>query len=142
MLRNERACAQLDKIVSQWQISICRIIWYKIPKKSSRQRSAPRIDLGPLLFILYINDMNQCSYLEMVQYADDSTVYDFGSDILVLTNKLNFEIQKVDEWLRSNKFSLNITNSFFSFFQTWKMTLCLTLVLEGETFLWFIILNF
>ena len=103
-----------------------------MPQKSSRQRSVPRIDFGPLLFILYINDMSQYSSLKMVHYADDSTAYDFGTDICVLTNKINFELRKVDEWLRANKLSLNIAKSFFSVFSNMKNYFVSNISIRGQ----------
>ena len=62
----------------------------------------------------------------MVHYAGDSIAYDFGTDISVLTNKVNFGLQQVDEWLRANKVSLNIAKKVFSrFFSNMKNILCL-----------------
>ena len=76
--------------------------------------------------------MNQCSNLKMVNYADDSTAYDFGSDTLVFTNKIDFELQKGDEWLHANKISLNITKSFFSIFSNMKNYFVPNISIRGQ----------
>ena len=34
---------------------------------------------GPLLFIQYTDDMNKCSELKLVHYADNSTAYEVGT---------------------------------------------------------------
>ena len=58
--------------------------------------------------------MNKFSRQKVVHYADDSAANDDGTDLSLLTDKINFEIHKVDERLRANKLYLNITKSFFS----------------------------
>ena len=67
--------------------------------------------------------MNTCSELEIVHYADDSTVYDAGTNLETLTNRINYELQKVDDWLCANKLSLNVSKSFFSSFSNMKRTI-------------------
>ena len=76
--------------------------------------------LGPLLFILYINDMNKFSELELVHNADDSTAYDDGSNLETLTNRINSKLQKFDDWLCAKKFSFNVSKSFFAIFSNMK----------------------
>ena len=73
--------------------------------------------LGPLLFIIYINDLCNASRLfRMIIYADDTTLYStldvFGNYI---SKNLNIELTKIADWLKLNKFSINIkkTNSWY-----------------------------
>ena len=47
---------------------------------------ANKMSKMPLLFIIYINDMNKCSELNLVHYADDSIVYDVGTNLETLTS--------------------------------------------------------
>ena len=74
--------------------------------------------LGPLLLIIYINDLCNVSKLfRMNIYADDTTLYstlDVFSDNIV--KKLNLELTKVADWLKLNKLSINIKNSNFMVF--------------------------
>ena len=63
----------------------------KLPISRVDQRVPQGSILRPLLFILYINNMNQSSNLKMVHYADYCTAYDIGTDISIPTNKMNYE---------------------------------------------------
>lgn len=72
--------------------------------------------LGPLLFLIYINDISACTSLKLVSFADDTTVYISGHNITDITNRLNIELNKLYEWLCCNKLSLNINKSQFMIF--------------------------
>ena len=73
--------------------------------------------LGPLLFILYINDMcKSSSELSFVHFADDTTVFRRGCDLDELYTVVNRELTCVDTWLRANKLSLNINKTTYMIF--------------------------
>lgn len=73
--------------------------------------------LGPLLFNLYINDMHRCSSnLSFIHFADDTTIFVRGDNLVAVTDSLNSELNSVDEWLKMNKLSLNISKSSFMIF--------------------------
>ena len=79
--------------------------------------------LGPLLFIIYINDFSQASKLfNLIAYADDTTLTStlscFGHNTTVADRerKINAELGKIDEWLKINKLSLNIKKTKFMIF--------------------------
>ena len=74
------------------------------------------MELGSFVFILLISNTNKCSNLKMAHYADESTANDFETDISVYTHKINFELQKVDEWLRTKKIVSKYFKSAFSIF--------------------------
>ena len=77
--------------------------------------------LGPLLFLIYINDMcNSSDRLNFVHFADDSTVYLQGDNIVDLTEVLNVELNKVFTWLCANKLSLNASKCAFTVFTNKK----------------------
>ena len=74
--------------------------------------------LGPLLFLIYINDLASiCNQIFPVMYADDSNLFVEGSDITVLQNIMNRELIKVSRWLKLNKLSLNIDKTHFMIFK-------------------------
>ena len=74
--------------------------------------------LGPLLFLIYINDLPCVSPLfNMVMYADDTTLYCNLSNN-ANENYLNSELNKISEWLASNKLSLNTRKTKFMVFHT------------------------
>ena len=65
--------------------------------------------LGPLLFILYINDIEtiftQC---KIHLYADDALITLIGTDLNTMNNVLNAELNRLEVWLRNNKLKLNV----------------------------------
>ena len=70
--------------------------------------------LGPLLFLLYINDLaNVSKVLFTILFADDSTLFISGDDPSDLVNAMNNEMIRVIEWLRANKLTLNIDKTHF-----------------------------
>ena len=74
--------------------------------------------LGPLLFLLYINDMAYVSnQLFTVLFADDTNIFDTNSDLKALINNVNTELLKVMDWLNANKLSLNIDKTHFIIFK-------------------------
>ena len=74
--------------------------------------------MGPLLFLLYINDLPAVSKLfNMIMYADDTTLY---CNINEATTEfvINTEPEKICGWLASNKLSLNAKKTKFMVFHT------------------------
>ena len=78
--------------------------------------------LGPLLFLLYINDISKSSnILQFFLFADDTTVFYSADPKDPNTEKiLNDELEKVSGWLAANKLSLNVKKSNFLHFHQGK----------------------
>ena len=77
--------------------------------------------LGPLLFLLYINDITlSSSILNFFLFADDTTVFYTDKTNPETENILNTELNKISDWLASNKLSLNVTKSNFMHFSPGK----------------------
>ena len=65
--------------------------------------------LGPLLFLLYVNDIyNVSSVLFILLFADDTNVFVQGKNIVNLVRTMNEEICKLSDWMDVNKLSLNV----------------------------------
>ena len=64
--------------------------------------------LGPLLFLIYINDLNHALKFCIVHhFADDTNLLHFGKSV----NKyVNLDLKNLTSWLNANKISLNVKN--------------------------------
>ena len=70
--------------------------------------------LGPLLFLLFINDLPNClKHSTPGLFADDTNVTVADRDIYVIENLLNEDLEQMSKWLTSNKLSLNLTKTEF-----------------------------
>ena len=73
--------------------------------------------LGPLLFLLYVNDLpNAFSVLDPIMYADDTNLFYSNNDIETLFSTVNMELEKISEWFKANKLSLNIKKTNYTLF--------------------------
>ena len=64
--------------------------------------------LGPLLFLLYINDIASLCNLFSILFADDTTLFYSSKSLPELATIINNELRKLIEWLNANRLSLNI----------------------------------
>ena len=77
--------------------------------------------MGPLLFLLYINDLPTfINNIKMIMYADDTTLYCNIESRKNCEDTIINELSNIHQWLSSNKLSLNIKNTKFRVFQTTK----------------------
>ena len=72
---------------------------------------------GPLLFLIYINDLPSVSkVLSLYLFADDTNIYFKSSDIVHLQKLMNRGLRKVKKWLDRNHLALNIDETDFVIF--------------------------
>ena len=75
--------------------------------------------LGPLLFLIYINDIvNSSSVLSFILFADDTNILLAHKNLRELINIMNLELKNVSSWFKCNKLSLNISKTHIMHFQT------------------------
>jgi hypothetical protein len=75
--------------------------------------------LGPLLFIIYINDLDfYLNDVNICKYADDTTLTTVSEDIVDITTKMNNVLVKLSDWCRFNKLSLNALKTKYMIFTT------------------------
>ena len=88
--------------------------------------------LGPLLFILYINDMCDVSkQLHIILFADDTNFFYSASNIDDVTNVVNNELKQLGLWFRANKLSLNVNKTNFMFTNKKQLRTDVHIVLNG-----------
>ncbi len=64
--------------------------------------------LGPLLFLVYVNDMESAVNCKLLLYADDSALLVSGKSVQNIEEQLSIELRKINEWLVQNKLSLHL----------------------------------
>ena len=72
--------------------------------------------LGPLLFLLYINDLPLCSDFDAVLYADDTALLLSDYSIASLERRVNNQLKNINLWLQNNKLSLNCSKTNYIIF--------------------------
>ena len=93
---------------SQWVKSNDTFITHGVPQGSV---------LGPLLFLLYINDFSRCSnVVDFHIFADDTNLFYSNSNLVELESIVNYNLKMVSDWLMVNKVSLNIDKTNFIIF--------------------------
>jgi len=74
--------------------------------------------LGPLLFIIYINDiLNATKIFKIIQFADDTCLFHSEKNARLLKKSANDELVKVSDWLVSNALRINVKKSNFLYFR-------------------------
>ena len=64
--------------------------------------------LGPLLFLIYVNDMRAAVSCKLLLYADDSALLTSGKDVSEIEGVLSRELESLGEWLEENRLSLHL----------------------------------
>jgi hypothetical protein len=72
--------------------------------------------LGPLLFLIYINDLAKCTNLFTLLFADDTTFLISGKNLDETIELLNIELKKISYWFRTNELSLHPSKTQFIIF--------------------------
>ena len=71
--------------------------------------------LGPLLFLLYVNDLPSSSNFKTTLFADDTLLQLSVCNIKKLEKRVNNELNKINVWLRNNKIFLNISKTNYRY---------------------------
>ena len=79
--------------------------------------------LGPLLFIIFCNDLNlHLTYLSCIQFADDTTLYGANMSMRLLQCEIEHDLKTISDWFKANKLTLNADK-----------TICLVFSPKGNT---------
>ena len=121
-LNNRQQCVSINNILSNFKTTLCGV-----PQGSV---------LGPLLFLIYVNDIiNTSSLFKFIMFADDTNLFYSHSDLEYLFSVVNNELKTVSLWLKLNKLSLNLSKTHFILFRPRqkKVSHSLKITIEGKS---------
>ena len=81
--------------------------------------------LDPLFFILYVNDLNNASLLDVILFADDTNLFISHNDPVYLNDALNSELNNLSTWFAASRLSLNLSKTNIIVFKPWQKSSCL-----------------
>ena len=65
--------------------------------------------LGPLLFLIYINDLHKAiQYCKVHHFADDTNLFHTIKSVKNLNKLVNHDMKQLNNWLSANKISFNV----------------------------------
>ena len=68
--------------------------------------------LGPLLFLIYVNDLPNClTNAECDMFADDTEIASGSNDTKILAETLNKDLVNISDWIAANELSLNASKT-------------------------------
>ena len=99
----------------------CRVNGTEVEELSDQHHveyGAPqRSCLGPLLFLIFINDLHlNLDHCQCILFADDTTIYITHNNIRYMELCAQMDLNKINDWLRANKLTLNANKSNCIFF--------------------------
>ena len=80
--------------------------------------------LGPLLFLLYINDVSLISNFNTTLFADDTCLMMADNNLKNLEHKVQIELKKVNSWLCQNKLFLNFSKTNYMIINRQPLKTC------------------
>ena len=93
-LSDREQCVDVNGTISDWQT-----VKLGVPQGSI---------LGPILFLIYVNDINNCeTAADFKKFADDTTILTTGASLQEAANNMNTVLAKVNIWFKQNKLNLN-----------------------------------
>ena len=75
--------------------------------------------LGPLLFLIYINDLHKANqYCKVYHFADDTNLFHTSQSVKNLNKLVNGDMKHLNNWLSANKISLNVEKTELVIFKS------------------------
>jgi hypothetical protein len=102
-LTDREQCVELDGVRSQLEK-----VQLGVPQGSI---------LGPVLFLIYVNDINStCPDADLVKFADDTTLITTGDTTNLAIHSMNSSLSKISRWFIANKLQLNPSKTRYMLF--------------------------
>ena len=102
-LTNRKQCVSYNNVISDVKDISCGV-----PQGSI---------LGPLLFIIYINDIQNCSNLfKYIMFADDTNLFVSNKNLDNLVASVNEELKNLSMGFMANRLSLNVKKTSYMVF--------------------------
>ena len=75
--------------------------------------------IGPLLFLIYINDLHKANqYCKVYHFADDTNLFHTSQSVKNLNKPVNGDMKHLNNWLSANKISLNVEKTELVIFKS------------------------
>ena len=75
--------------------------------------------LGPLLFLIYINDLNNAITFSYIRhFADDTNILYKNKSLRKINQRINYDLKNIVNWLRANRIALNTSKTEIVIFRT------------------------
>ena len=71
--------------------------------------------LGPLLFLIFVNDLKKSTSLDPIMFADNTNLFYSHKNIKSLFETVNKELANISTWFQANKLSLNANKTKYIF---------------------------
>ena len=89
--------------------------------------------LGPILFLIYINDLHKCiQHSETYHFADDTNILNISNNYKILQKNVNKDLKAMSCWLIANKISLNKDKTVMIFFRKHDALPTIKIKLHGK----------
>ena len=100
-----------NNLLQSGEISLLKEISYGVQQGSI---------LGPILFLILINNPPKASKFFTILFADDTTLQLSSKSLHELYDLANFELSKIEDWFKANKLTLNASKTKYILFKNKK----------------------